>query len=81
MDTDDLVRVKGQTGTYRVKALGVNEVTIFGGPRRQWRTVKAAELRPATKREAKDFLRAEGALLEAARGIKPARSIKAMRKA
>lgn len=73
---DDLVRIKGQAGTYRIHQVNGDEVTMFGGPRRQWRTVKADVLRPATKREAADHQQAEQALRAAARAIKPARPVK-----
>lgn len=72
---NDLVRLKGKPGVYRVHNIDGDEVTAFGGPRRQWRTLQATTLRLCTKAEIRAYERAEVGLLEAARGIKPARPI------
>jgi hypothetical protein len=74
---DDLVRITGtKAGTFRVKEVRDDVAHLFGGVRRQWRAIPVEKLRPATKAEARTFLHAEPGLLQAARGIKPARPVK-----
>jgi hypothetical protein len=46
-----LVRVRGSKGEWRIMGKGKDgSVTLFGGPRRQWRSVRPEQLRPLPRR-------------------------------
>lgn len=76
MSPGDIVRRHGHRGLFRVLELLEDAATVYGGPHRQVRTFPLEQLRPAGRTEAQRF----AALLEAehaaARGIRPARSLR-----
>ena len=73
-----IVRRTGQRGLFRVLELSTTEdaATVYGGPYRQVRTFRLAELRPAGRAEADRFARLLDEEHAAARGIRPARSLR-----